>query len=84
MVRIKENYKDIVAEIEKFEIKSDRELHNELVEIIESWKPYGIKMLSDLCGVKRQALYNYKKECKIFRPSFEAYIRIKNIGKFSV
>lgn len=75
------NYEVILQAIDAYEAKNIEEIRKEMMEIIDSWKDFNLALLAKKANVKPATLYQIKKRCVKYRPSFETYVRIKAIGK---
>ena len=75
------NYTEIIKAIDEYSAISTEDIQKEMIEILETWKYQGLNVLANAAGISRQTLYQMKKRCATYRPSFELYVRMKAIGK---
>lgn len=75
------DYKAIVSAIDEYNACSTEEIQREMIDILDTWKFQGMCTLSELTGISKATLYQMRKRCVKYRPSFEFYVRIKSVGK---
>ncbi len=72
-------YQEIINEIERFEYKSTEEIKQEIRSVFETWKHDNSREFFSRVNIPRNRFYMITKRNN-YRPSFETYIRIINVG----
>ena len=75
------DYDVIIKAIDDYEAKTQEEIREELIDIIESWKNFNLRYLAQRANIKPATLYQIQKRCVKYRTSFTTYIRLKAVGK---